>query len=110
MLQEQRGWERKQKHNAQDKRIREVLKDRKRQRKADRQRRLEAGEPVSDSSSVKERKQKQKEKYLADLKRMTITSQEEIDEQRRQTIFLQMQEQAKFAGKNLTTIKKNAEN
>ena len=45
----------------------------KRRRKADRQRRMDAGEPVSDSSSVKEAKQKKKEKYLNELKKTMIT-------------------------------------
>lgn len=51
----------------------------KRRRKADRKRRKDAGEPVSDSSSVKEAKQKKKDKYLNELKKTMITTQEEID-------------------------------
>ena len=39
-------------------------------------RRSDAGEAVSDSSSIKERKQKQKAKFLAEMKRNTVTSQE----------------------------------
>lgn len=64
----------------------------KRRKRAVRLRKIDAGEPVSDSSSVKERKQNDKEKYLAAIKRTSLTSQEEIDEARRAAAIFALQE------------------
>jgi len=47
---------------------------RKRLKQAERQRKIDNGEAVSDSSSTKEFKLKQKEKYLAKMKAETMTS------------------------------------
>ena len=80
---------------------------RKRQRRAARLLRKAAGENVSDSSSVKEQRQKQKAKYLAEIKRAVETSPEVLKEKKLLTLQQAQLQQAKALGKNLTTIRKS---
>ena len=86
-----------------------IFKKRKRDKAAERQRRLDAGEAVSDSSSVKEKKRKEKNAFLKNLKQEMTTTQAEIEMQKKQQIQEALYRQAVFLGKNLTTIRKNDE-
>ena len=61
-----------------------IFKKRKRDKAAERQRRLDAGEAVSDSSSVKEKKRKEKNAFLKNLKQEMTTTQAEIEMQKKQ--------------------------
>ena len=60
-----------------------IFKKRKRDKAAERQRRLDAGEAVSDSSSVKEKKRKEKNAFLKNLKQEMTTTQAEIEMQKK---------------------------